>query len=76
LQQATGTVLKQQIHFGEILSQELIPELKGQQNNACYIMAICPKALEKEISDYFLSEVLAFLQPVVLNEDTNFFPEQ
>ncbi|RYD85351.1 MAG: polyphosphate kinase 1, partial [Sphingobacteriales bacterium] len=25
--------------------------------------------------DYFLSDILAFLQPVAINEDTNFFPE-
>lgn len=74
LQQATETVLKQQIHFGEILTQELIPELKANKITLLYNSDL-PPALEKEIADYFLSEVLAFLQPVVLNEDTKFFPE-
>jgi polyphosphate kinase len=74
LQQATETVLKQQIHFGEILTQELIPELKANKITLLYNSDL-PPALEKEISDYFLSEVLAFLQPVVLDEDTKFFPE-
>lgn len=74
LQQATETVLKQQMRFGEILTKELIPELKANKITLLY-NSDPPPALEKEISDYFLSEVLAFLQPVVLNDDTKFFPE-
>ena len=74
LQQATATVLKQQMRFGEILTKELIPELKANKITLLYNSGL-PPALEKEISDYFLSEVLAFLQPVVLNDDTKFFPE-
>jgi polyphosphate kinase len=73
LQQATGMVLQQQIRFGEILSTQLIPELKDNGIRLLYNDDL-PQSLEKEISDYFLSEVLAFLQPVSLNADTNFFP--
>jgi polyphosphate kinase len=74
LQHATTTVLKQQNRFGEILTQELIPELKANKITLLYNNEL-PAALQKELADYFLSEVLAFLQPVVLNEDTKFFPE-
>jgi len=74
LQQATITVLQQQKRFGEILTKELIPELKVNKITLLYNGDL-PPALEKELTDYFLAEVLAFLQPVVLNEDTTFFPE-
>ncbi|MBD1384415.1 polyphosphate kinase 1 [Mucilaginibacter rigui] len=74
LQQATKTVLQQQKRFGEILTKELIPELKANKITLLYNGEL-PSALEKELTDYFLAEVLAFLQPVVLNEDTTFFPE-
>ncbi|MES2064991.1 MAG: polyphosphate kinase 1 [Bacteroidota bacterium] len=74
LQQATTTVLKQQNRFGEILTKELIPELKANKITLLYNNEL-PPALEQELADYFLAEVLAFLQPVVLNGDTTFFPE-
>jgi polyphosphate kinase len=74
LQQATTTVLQQQKRFGEILTRELIPELKANKITLLYNGDL-PPALEKELADYFLAEVLAFLQPLVLNEDTSFFPE-
>lgn len=74
LQQATTTVLQQQKRFGEILTKELIPELKANKITLLYNNEL-PESLEKELADYFLAEVLAFLQPVVLNEDTKFFPE-
>jgi polyphosphate kinase len=74
LQQVATTVLKQQTHFGDILTKELIPELKANKITLLYNGDL-PPALEKELADYFLSEVLAFLQPIVLNEGTTFFPE-
>jgi len=74
LQQATTTVLKQQNRFGGILTKELIPELKANKITLLYNNEL-PAALEQELAGYFLAEVLAFLQPVVLNADTTFFPE-
>jgi polyphosphate kinase len=74
LQQATTKVLTQQKRFGEILTKELIPELKANKITLLYNNEL-PAALEKELADYFLAEVLAFLRPVVLNDDTTFFPE-
>ncbi|MFD0766784.1 polyphosphate kinase 1 [Mucilaginibacter lutimaris] len=73
LQEAMATVLTQQKHFGEILTTQLIPELKANKIKLLYNEEL-PLSLEKEVSDYFLSEVLAFLQPVALNKDTTFFP--
>ena len=74
LEQATAMVLQQQKHFGEILRAQILPELKANKIKLLYNEEL-PAALKNEISDYFLSEVLAFLQPVVLNEDAKFFPE-
>ncbi|MET3981578.1 polyphosphate kinase [Mucilaginibacter sp. UYP25] len=74
LQQAMATVLTQQKHFGQILTTQLIPELKANKIKLLYNEEL-PPSLEKEVADYFLSEVLAFLQPVALNEDTEFFPQ-
>ncbi|WP_454802186.1 polyphosphate kinase 1 [Mucilaginibacter phyllosphaerae] len=74
LQQASKIILQQQVHFGEILTQQLIPLLKEHGIWLLYNHDL-PQALAKEITEYFLAEVLAFLQPVVLNESTSFFPE-
>jgi polyphosphate kinase len=74
LLQAITTILKQQKHFGEILTKQLIPGLKANKITLLYNNEL-PESVKTELTDYFVSEVLAFLQPVVLNEDTNFFPE-
>ncbi|MGY4537358.1 polyphosphate kinase [Mucilaginibacter sp. UYNi724] len=74
LQQAMATVLTQQKHFGQILTTQLIPALKANKIKLLYNEEL-PPSLEKDVADYFLSEVLAFLQPVALNEDTEFFPQ-
>lgn len=74
LQQAMATVLTQQKHFGQILTTQLLPALKANKIKLLYNEEL-PPSLEKEVADYFLSEVLAFLQPVALNEDTEFFPQ-
>lgn len=74
LQQASKIILQQQVHFGEILTQQLIPLLKEHGIWLLYNHDL-PQAIAKEITEYFLAEALAFLQPVVLNESTSFFPE-
>jgi polyphosphate kinase len=74
LKQANNLVARQQNHFGEILTKELIPLLKANKVTLLYNGEI-PASLEKEITEYFLAEVLAFLQPVALNKDIKFFPE-
>ena len=74
LQQANNLVVRQQMRFGQILTTELIPKLKENEITLLYNAEI-PASLKKEITDYFLAEVLAFLQPVPLDKDTAFFPE-
>ncbi|MEO7212560.1 polyphosphate kinase 1 [Mucilaginibacter sp.] len=74
LQQASAMILAQQQHFGEILTTQLIPLLRKEKVNLLYNQPL-PQALHEEVSSYFLSEVLAFLQPLTLDEKHGFFPE-
>lgn len=68
VQQVQDTVQKHQQEFGRILSQEIIPELK--QNNICLYYGEPIRAEHKEtIREYFLSKVLSFLQPVLLQKE-------
>jgi polyphosphate kinase len=74
LEQAGEMILSQQQKFGQILTTGLLPQLKAENIYLLYNEAL-PANLEDKVSSYFLSEVLAFMQPVVLDADTNFFPE-
>jgi polyphosphate kinase len=74
LQQASAMILEQQRHFGDILTTELIPLLRKEKVNLLYNQPL-PQALRDEVSAYFLAEVLAFLQPLALDEKHGFFPE-
>lgn len=74
LQQANETIHAQQQTYGTILREVIKPEL--QKNNTCFIYGEeIPLALQEETTRYFLCEVLAFLQPVVLEDaHSSFFP--
>lgn len=74
LNQAAAMINAQQQRFGGILRSELIPLLKAENITLLYNEAF-PDAVQKAAREYFLSEVLAFLQPVVLHEGHNFFPQ-
>lgn len=66
--QVQSQVLKHQEEFGRILRQEILPELR--QNKIClyYGESIRPEHAET-IRDYFLSKVLSFLQPIILQKE-------
>lgn len=71
---ANQTIHDQQQQYGEILRESIIPTLYNHKINFGYGKEL-PTELDEEISRYFLSEVLAFLQPVYLKEDEiSFFP--
>jgi polyphosphate kinase len=74
LTQAADMILAQQKKYGQLLSTELIPLLLANNINLLYNQPI-PGNLAKQVSGYFLSEVLAFLQQVSLDEKSKFFPE-
>jgi polyphosphate kinase len=74
LQQASVMILAQQQRFGQILTTQLIPLLRVQKIHLLYNEPL-PQVLHDEVGCYFLAEVLAFLQPLVLDPEHGFFPE-
>lgn len=74
LKQAAATINKQQELFGTILKDIVLPQLKSHQVHFVYNDAI-PEPLKEELSNYFLSSILAFIQPVELSRPSlDFFP--
>lgn len=68
VQQVQTLVLQYQEEFGRILTQQILPELK--QNNICLYYGDPVRAEHTEtIREYFLSKVLSFLQPLVLQKE-------
>jgi polyphosphate kinase len=75
LDKANQAIQSQQQAYGSILKDSIIPQLEQHQINFVYGTAI-PAALDEEVCRYFLSQVLAFLQPVNLGEaKSSFFPD-
>lgn len=62
--------------YGHILTTQLLPEL-NEQGIILYYNSEIKEAHKKEIKELFLSTVLSFIQPLLLNSTagTNFFPE-
>jgi len=73
LKRANQLISDQQQRFGKILKGNIIPALKSNKINLVY-GEIYPAEIQKSITQYFLSQVLAFLQPVFIDEKTQFFP--
>ena len=74
LNQARELINTQQERFGQILRQQLVPAFKDENIHLLYNEPF-PDVVKDAAKEYFLSEVLAFLQPVKLDEDHFFFPE-
>jgi polyphosphate kinase len=74
VQQVKDIINTQQERFGVILREQLIPLLKKQNIHLLYHEPL-PGAVGKKAGEYFSTEVLAFLQPVVLRADKVFFLE-
>ncbi|KRT14299.1 polyphosphate kinase [Pedobacter ginsenosidimutans] len=73
LDTANQLISEQQQRYGKVLKSDLIPHLKENKINLIYGQPF-PKEIQKSVTRYFLSQVMAFLQPVYINADTNFFP--
>lgn len=73
LKKANQLISDQQQRFGKTLKLSIIPALKENHINLIYGHGY-PEEIQKPITQYFLSQVLAFLQPVYLDENTDFFP--
>jgi len=67
-------LIKQQLQqFGEILTGSIIPELKKNGINLWYDQQL-DAGIFKQSSDWFYSQVMAFLRPVHLS-DSDFYPK-
>ena len=66
--QVQSLVLQHQEEFGKILREQILPEL--QRNNIClyYGDPVRPEHAET-VREYFLSKVLSFLQPLILQKE-------
>nr|WP_276898409.1 polyphosphate kinase 1 [Pedobacter kyonggii] len=73
LDTANQLISEQQQRYGKVLKSDLIPLLKENKINVIYGQPF-PVEIQKNITRYFLGQVMAFLQPVYINADTNFFP--
>ena len=75
LERANEIIQNQQQEYGRVLAEIVKPQLK--ENHIDFIYGVdLPKELENEISGYFSSQVLAFLQPVNLaTAKSTFFPK-
>jgi polyphosphate kinase len=75
LQQIIDIINQQQERFGKILSTEILPLLKERNIHLLYNEPI-PDAIKENITEYFYTQVMAFLQPVFWSQsDNKFFPE-
>ncbi|MFC1225487.1 polyphosphate kinase 1 [Pedobacter sp. BG31] len=70
---ANQLISDQQQRYGKVLQSDLIPLLKENQINLIYGEPF-PADIQKSITRYFLSQVMAFLQPVYVNASSDFFP--
>ena len=68
VQQVQRMVLEQQEEFGRILTQQLLPELRQHHVFLYYGEPVRPEH-QDTVREYFLSKVLSFLQPLLLQND-------
>lgn len=74
LDTAKSMIIAQQERFGQILREQLIPALDTENVVLLYNRPF-PDGVTKAAESYFLSEILAFMQPVMLDGEHFFFPE-
>lgn len=63
------TIHIQQEHFGRILTQQLLPALL-QENIHLYYKESLAQEHTAFVNDFFRTRILSYLQPVLLNEET------
>lgn len=73
-EQVTVCINRQLKKYGSILSQQVIPQLRRNNIYLLYNEEI-PLCIKKDISTYFFTQVLSFIQPVKLSKQNDFFPE-
>jgi polyphosphate kinase len=74
LQQAQQTIMRQQNLFGGILRNDIIPQLA--QHDVCVLFhEPLPAPISHQITEYFYSQVMAFLRPVDVAKELQFEPK-
>ena len=75
LLEAQQLISNQQQRFGKVFTGRLIPLLKEKKINLLFNETL-PAVVEDKVSEYFYSQVMAFLQPIDLADTKkSFFPE-
>ena len=74
LQTAQQQIQQQQEQYGQILTQSILPQLNEKGIHLIYNQEF-PAQIVQPVTDYFLSQVMAFLRPTVLTAEGSFFPE-
>jgi len=74
LSQAQHLIQQQLEQYGRILTGSILPQLEAKNIHLLYNKAFPPQIVQP-VTDYFVSQVMAFLQPVILKEGVTFFPE-
>lgn len=67
-------ITRQQNQFGRIFTERIIPLLKEENVHLLFNEPL-PAAITGKVNDYFLSQVMAFLNPVELLQKNKFFPQ-
>ncbi len=74
LQQAREQIQKQQELYGDMLRNDILPKLKEKGIHIIYDEPL-PQPIVQPLTDQFLSQIMAFLQPVAIKQGSSFFPE-
>jgi polyphosphate kinase len=61
---------KQMKEFGSIIQQDILPELRSRNVHLLYHESI-PEELKDELTEYFFSRVMGYLQPVIISRKTD-----
>lgn len=73
LNSASELILSQQKRYGKTLVDSIIPVLTENKIHLIY-NEVLPQAISASAEHYFLTEILAFLQPIKLTSKSKFFP--
>lgn len=73
-ERAVNIINLQQQEYGRIMNTGILPALEEQGIQFLYNRPI-PDAIAGEVADYFFNQTAGFLQPVLLQSNLNFFPE-
>lgn len=74
LQQVHDVVIRQQKHFGEIITVQILPLLRQHAIHLVY-NELMPQCIHEAIRQYFIHTVATFIHIVPVNGETHFFSE-